>query len=72
MYNNVISGVSNEWKYFEFEIDIDRFLHENAESDVDEITAKDSTCCLYIETMSGNLRDFAIDNISLKTYIDVE
>lgn len=67
-YVNTISEVSNEWKYFEFKINIDKF--SSADPDIDTITGSASSCVLYFETTSGNLRDIAIDGISLKTYID--
>lgn len=72
MYTYDIKNVTGEWKYFEYEFDINRFLHENGGEDIDEITQKDSSCALYFETKKDNLRTFAIDNISLKTYFEAE
>lgn len=60
-----ITGVTNEWTYFEKYLDVNSFGTDSEGNQLEQCGSAGQDGVLYFETPSGNLRDFCIDDIRL-------
>ena len=65
LYSVILSNVTNEWTYFETTINVESLGKDSSGNDLSECRTGAQDGMFYLETTSGNLRDFCVDELKI-------